>query len=111
MHPSDEFQVYEVQWDELTAALRKEMKKQIGSDIIDRVVCDLADGFEIYTYIQGDLDFDYKEALERKYGADAMIPNILTVMLLASIYNTSEEKIRLHADNRDNPIVEIYVKK
>ena len=30
-------------------------------------------------------------------------------MLLASIYNTSEENIRLHADNKENPIVEVYV--
>lgn len=31
-------------------------------------------------------------------------------MLLASIYNTSEENIRLHADHKENPIVEVYVK-
>lgn len=61
--------------------------------------------------MQGDLDFEYKEALERKYGSDAKIPNLLTVMLLASIYNTSEENIRLHADQKENPIVEVYVKK
>lgn len=30
-------------------------------------------------------------------------------MLLASIYNTSEENIRLHADHKENPIVEVYV--
>ena len=28
-------------------------------------------------------------------------------MLLASIY-TSEENIRLHADHKENPIVEVY---
>ena len=32
-------------------------------------------------------------------------------MLLAGIYRTSEENIRLHADHKDNPIVEVYVKK
>ena len=36
--------------------------------------------------------------------------NLLTVMLVSSIYNTGEENIRLHADNKDNPIVEVYVK-
>ena len=53
--------------------------------------------------------FEYKEALERKYGSDAKTPNVLTIMLLASIYNTSEENIRLHADHKENPIVEVYV--
>ncbi|PFS01437.1 hypothetical protein COK55_30580, partial [Bacillus cereus] len=66
--------------------------------------------FEVYTYVQGDLDFEYKEALESKYGSDAKTPNVLTIMLLASIYNTGEENIRLHADNKENPIVEGYVK-
>ncbi len=65
----------------------------------------------MYTYVQGDLDFEYKEALERKYGSDAKTPNVLTIMLLAGIYRTSEENIRLHADHKDNPIVEVYVKK
>jgi hypothetical protein len=111
MKKSDQFQTYEVPWEDLTRALREEMKKQVGADIIDRIVCDLEDGFEIYTYIQDDLEFEYKEALERKYGTDAKLPNILTVMLLASIYNTSEGNIRLHADNKDNPVVEVYVKK
>ncbi len=49
---------------------------------------------------KGDLDFEYKEALERKYGSDAKTPNVLTIMLLASIYSTSEENIRLHADHK-----------
>ena len=26
------------------------MKKQVGTDIIDTVVCNLEDGFEVYTY-------------------------------------------------------------
>nr|WP_279664419.1 hypothetical protein [Ectobacillus ponti] len=91
--------------------MRAEMKRQVGADIIDRVVCDLADGFEVYTYIQGDLDFDFKDALERKYGTDASLPNILTILLLATIYNTSESNIRLHADNKENPVVEVYIKK
>jgi hypothetical protein len=108
---SDQFQVYEVPWDELTAALRSEMKKQVGADIIDRIVCDLEDGFEVYTYIQGDLDYEYVEALNRKYGTDAKVPNILTLMLLSSIYGVKEEDIRLHADHKENPVVEVYVKK
>ena len=29
------------------------MKKQVGTDIIDTVVCNLEDGFEVYTYVQG----------------------------------------------------------
>ena len=29
------------------------MKKQVGADIIDTVVCNLEDGFEVYTYVQG----------------------------------------------------------
>ncbi|MBO9129082.1 hypothetical protein [Bacillus sp. 165] len=111
MNGSDQFQVYEVPWQELTSAIRNEMQKQVGADIIDRIVCDLEDGFEIYTYIQGDLDYEYVETLERKYGTDAKIPNILTIMLLSSIYGVSEGDIRLHADNKDNPIVEVYVKR
>ncbi|GAA3324108.1 hypothetical protein GCM10020331_050660 [Ectobacillus funiculus] len=83
-----------------TDALRSEMKEQIGADIVDRIVCDLEDGFEVYTYIQGDLDFDLKDALERKYGTDAALPNVLTIMLLSEIYNTPEENIRLHADHK-----------
>ncbi|KFN12614.1 hypothetical protein [Bacillus pseudomycoides] len=110
MEPKDQFQTYEVPWNEFTNALRSEMEKQVGADIIDQVVCDLKDGFEVYTYIQGDLDFEYKEELERKLWSDGKIPNLLTVMLLASIYHTSEENIRLHADRKDNPIVEVYVK-
>ncbi|EEM16154.1 hypothetical protein bpmyx0001_30150 [Bacillus pseudomycoides DSM 12442] len=110
MESKDQFQTYEVPWNEFTNALRSEMEKQVGADIIDQVVCDLKDGFEVYTYIQGDLDFEYKEELERKFGSDGKIPNLLTVMLLASIYHTSEENIRLHADRKDNPIVEVYVK-
>ncbi|HEK9102139.1 hypothetical protein KFD70_24625 [Bacillus pfraonensis] len=110
MEPKDKFQTYEVPWNEFTNALRSEMEKQVGADIIDRIVCDLADGFEVYTYIQGDLDFEYEEIFERKFGSDGEISNLLTVMLLASIYHTSEENIRLHADRKDNPIVEVYVK-
>lgn len=110
MEPKDQFQTYEVPWDEFTGALRKEMERQVGADIIDRIVCDLADGFEVYTYIQGDLDFEWEEALKRKFGSDGEIPNLITVMLLASIYRTSEENIRLHADQKENPIVEVYVK-
>ena len=79
-------QTYEVPWEDFIEALREEMKKQ--EDIIDTVVCNLEDGFEVYTYA-GDLDFEY--TLERKYGSDAKTPNVLTIMLLASIYNTSEE--------------------
>ncbi|MFD3445690.1 hypothetical protein ACFDTO_13920 [Microbacteriaceae bacterium 4G12] len=111
MNQSDLFQAYEVQWDEFTNMLRDEMRRQVGADIIDRIVCNLEDGFEVYTYIQGDLDFTYKEALERKYGTDSKLPNILSIMLLASLYNTSEANIRLHADNKDHPVVEVYVKK
>ncbi|MED1105145.1 hypothetical protein [Bacillus paramycoides] len=111
MKSTDQFQTYEVPWEEFIEALRSEMKKQVGADIIDTVVSNLEDGFEVYTYVQGDLDFEYKEALERKYGSDAKIPNLLTVMLLASIYNAGEENIRLHADQKGNPIVEVYVKK
>ena len=111
MKSTDQFQTYEVPWEEFIEALRGEMKKQVGADIIDTVVCNLKDGFEVYTYVQGDLDFEYTEALERKYGSDAKIPNLLTVMLVASIYNTGEENIRLHADQKENPIVEVYVKK
>ncbi|PFL17575.1 hypothetical protein COJ07_23030 [Bacillus cereus] len=111
MKSTDQFQTYEVPWEEFIEALRNEMKKQVGADIIDTVVCNLEDGFEVYTYVQGDLDFEYTEALERKYGSDAKIPNVLTVMLLASIYNTPEENIRLHADQKEDPIVEVYVKK
>ncbi|MBK5471686.1 hypothetical protein ABEY48_15770 [Bacillus mycoides] len=111
MKSTDQFQTYEVPWEELIEALRGEMKKQVGADIIDTVVCNLEDGFEVYTYVQGDLDFEYTEALERKYGSDGKIPNLLTVMLVASIYNTGEENIRLHADQKENPIVEVYVKK
>ncbi|PFJ06686.1 hypothetical protein COD67_02490 [Bacillus cereus] len=107
---TDQFQTYEVPWEDFIGALRGEMKKQVGADIIDTVVCNLEDGFEVYTYVQGDLDFEYKEALERKYGSDAKIPNLLTVMLLANIYNTGEENLRLHADQKENPIVEVYVK-
>ncbi|ABK86468.1 hypothetical protein ACQGR7_06945 [Bacillus sp. Gnz1/3] len=110
MKSTDQFQTYEVPWEEFIAALREEIKKQVGADIIDTVVCNLEDGFEVYTYVQGDLDFEYKEALERKYGSDAKTPNVLTIMLLASIYSTSEENIRLHVDRKDNPIVEVYVK-
>ena len=110
MNGSDVFQVYEVPWNDFTDALRSEMKEQIGADIVDRIVCDLEDGFEVYTYIQGDLDFDLKDALERKYGTDAALPNVLTIMLLSEIYNTPEENIRLHADNKQNPAVEVYVK-
>lgn len=110
MKSTDQFQTYEVPWEEFIEALREEMKKQVGADIIDTVVCNLEDGFEVYTYVQGDLDFEYKEGLERKYGSDTKIPNVLTIMLLASIYNTSEANIRLHADNKENPIVEVYVK-
>nr|EEK66546.1 hypothetical protein bcere0006_33330 [Bacillus wiedmannii] len=110
MKSTDQFQIYEVPWEEFIEALREEMKKQVGADIIDTVVCNLEDGFEVYTYVQGDLDFEYKEALERKYGSDAKTPNVLTIMLLANIYSTSEENIRLHADHKDNPIVEVYVK-
>ncbi|HDR7793767.1 TPA: hypothetical protein QCY19_002364 [Bacillus luti] len=111
MKSTDQFQTYEVPWEELIEALRGEMKRLVGADIIDTVVCNLEDGFEVYTYVQGDLEFEYKEALERKYGSDAKIPNVLTIMLLASIYHTSEENIRLHADHKDHPIVEVYVKK
>ena len=111
MKSADQFQTYEVPCEEFIEALREEMKKQVGADIIDTVVCNLEDGFEVYTYVQGDLDFEYKEALERKYGSDAKTPNVLTIMLLAGIYRTSEENIRLHADHKDNPIVEVYVKK
>ncbi|EJS70137.1 hypothetical protein CN425_14405 [Bacillus cereus] len=111
MESTDQFQTYEVPWREFTEALRGEMKKQVGADIIDTIVCNLEDGFEVYTYVQGDLDFEYKEALERQYGSDAKTPNVLTVMLLASIYHTGEENIRLHADQKENPIVEVYVKK
>ncbi len=75
----------EVPWEEFIEALREEMKKQVGADIIDTRSCNLEDGFEVYTYVQGDLDFEYKEALERKYGSDAKTPNVLTIMLLASI--------------------------
>ncbi|PGT75822.1 hypothetical protein COD86_17550 [Bacillus cereus] len=110
MKSTDQFQIYEVPWEEFIEALREEMKKQVGTDIIDTVVCNLKDGFEVYTYVQGDLDFEYKEALERKYGSDAKTPNVLTIMLLANIYSTSEENLRLHADHKDNPIVEVYVK-
>jgi len=111
MKSTDQFQIYEVPWEAFIEALRDEMKKQVGADIIDTVVCNLEDGFEVYTYVQGDLDFEYKEALERKYGSDAKTPNVLTIMLLASIYSTSEENIRLHADHKENPVVEVYVKK
>jgi len=111
MKSTDQFQIYEVPWEEFIEALREEMKKQVGADIIDAIVCNLEDGFEVYTYVQGDLDFEYKEALERKDGSDAKTPNVLTIMLLASIYSTSEENLRLHADHKDNPIVEVYVKK
>ncbi|WP_028400111.1 hypothetical protein [Ectobacillus panaciterrae] len=110
MNQSDQIQTYEVPWEDFIGALREEMKKQVGADIIDSIVCDLKDGFEVYTYIQGDIDFEYKEALERKYGTDAKLPNILTIVLLASIYNTKEENIRLHADNKEDPIVQVYVK-
>ncbi|KEK22265.1 hypothetical protein [Bacillus gaemokensis] len=111
MEPTDQFQTYEVSWDDFAGAIRSEMERQVGTDIIDRIVCDLKDGFEVYTYVQGDLDFEYKEAFERKFGSDGEIPNLLTVILLASIYHTSEENIRLHANNKDNPIVEVYVKR
>ncbi|KFM99974.1 hypothetical protein D0U04_13390 [Bacillus clarus] len=110
MESTDQFQIYEVPWNEFIEALRSEMKNQVGADIIDQVVCNLKDGFEVYTYVQGDLDFEYKEALERKFGSDGKTPNVLTIMLLANIYNTSEEKIRLHADQKDNPLVAVYVK-
>ncbi|ABS22488.1 hypothetical protein ACRS6Y_19290 [Bacillus cytotoxicus] len=111
MKATDQFQIYEVPWERLVIALREEMKKQVGADIIDQVVCNLKDGFEVYTYIQGDLEFEYKEALERKFGSDAKTPNVLTVLLLASMYQTGEENIRLHADDKENPVVEVYVKK
>ncbi|MGG0186207.1 hypothetical protein [Bacillus rhizoplanae] len=110
MNHSDTFQTYEVSWNALTDALRKEMTRQVGADIIDTIVCDLQDGFEVYTYIQGDLAFEYKEALERKYGTDSKFPNVLTVLLLADIYNVKESNIRLHADHKENPVVEVYVK-
>ncbi|MDM5155722.1 hypothetical protein QUF88_18580 [Bacillus sp. DX1.1] len=110
MKSTDQFQTYEVPWNEFTDALRNEMERQVGADIIDRIVCDLEDGFEVYTYIQGDLDFEYKEVLERKYGTDGKVPNVLTIMLLSGIYHTSEGNIRLHADNKENPIVQVYVK-
>ncbi len=92
MKSTDQFQTHEVPW-EFIEALREEMKKQVGADIIDTVVCNLEDGFEVYTYVQGDLDFEYKEALERKYGSDAKTPNVLTIMLLASIYNIQVKRI------------------
>ncbi|PEB56841.1 hypothetical protein CON65_13535 [Bacillus pseudomycoides] len=111
MESTDQFQTYEVSWEKFIAALRDEMKRQVGADIIDQVVCNLKDGFEVYTYIQGDLEFEYKEAFERKFGSDGKTPNLLTVMLLANIYQTGEENIRLHADQKDNPIVEVYVKR
>ncbi|WP_459500144.1 hypothetical protein [Bacillus sp. C1] len=110
MEAKDQFQTYEVPWNEFTDALRSEMERQVGADIVDRIVCNLDDGFEVYTYIQGDLGFEYKEALERKFGSDGKTPNLLTVMLVAGMYRTSEENIRLHADRKENPIVEVYVK-
>ncbi|PEA53352.1 hypothetical protein CON64_18880 [Bacillus pseudomycoides] len=110
MNRSDTFQTYEMSWNELIDALRKEMARQVGADIIDSIVCDLKDGFEVYTYVQGDLTFEYKEALERKYGTDSKIPNLLTILLLATIYDTKESNIRLHADRKENPVVEVYVK-
>lgn len=48
-----QFQTYEVPWEDFIEALREEMKKQVGADIIDTVVCNLEDGFEVYTYVQG----------------------------------------------------------
>ena len=53
MKSTDQFQTYEVPWEEFIAALREEMKKQVGADIVDTVVCNLEDGFEVYTYVQG----------------------------------------------------------
>lgn len=53
MKSTDQFQTYEVPWEEFIEALREEMKKQVGADIIDTVVCNLEDGFEVYTYVQG----------------------------------------------------------
>ncbi|MGQ0421353.1 hypothetical protein ACT4US_22530 [Bacillus sp. HC-Mk] len=52
MKSTDQFQTYEVPWEDFIEALREEMKKQVGTDIIDTVVCNLEDGFEVYTYVQ-----------------------------------------------------------
>ncbi len=57
MKSTDQFQTYEVSWEEFIEALREEMKKQVGADIIDTVVCNLEDGFEVYTYVQGGFGF------------------------------------------------------
>ncbi|PDY45819.1 hypothetical protein COM88_35335, partial [Bacillus cereus] len=38
MKSTDQFQTYEVPWKEFIEALRDEMKKKVGADIIDTVV-------------------------------------------------------------------------
>ena len=110
MKSTDQFQTYEVPWEEFIEALREEMKKQVGADIIDTVVCNLEDGFEVYTYVQGIWILNIRKRWKGNTGV-MQNSNVLTIMLLAGIYRTSEENIRLHADHKDNPIVEVYVKK
>lgn len=68
MKSTDQFQTYEVPWEELIEALRGEMKKQVGADIIDTVVCNLKDGFEVYTYVQGDLISSIQKLLNENMG-------------------------------------------
>lgn len=65
----------------------------------------------MYTYVQGIWILNIRKRWKGNTGVMQKTPNVLTIMLLAGIYRTSEENIRLHADHKDNPIVEVYVKK
>ena len=75
MKSTDQFQTYEVPWEEFIKALREEMKKQVGADIIDTVVCNLEDGFEVYTYVQGTWILSIRKRWKGNTGA---MPKLLT---------------------------------
>ena len=60
MKSTDQFQTYE-EYRGKSLLQHCEMKKQVGADIVDTVVCNLEDGFEVYTYVQ-DLILNIRKA-------------------------------------------------